>query len=110
MLHVPMRLLRTRCAPALLFVAAGCEPEGDSSNVPVVEVGEELSGGDTTVFDESREAFARPARNLDDKGREVFALGDHLFGRTWVTAPASAAGTDGLLPRVGQQPPRVGHQ
>jgi CxxC motif-containing protein (DUF1111 family) len=98
MLHSPMRLQRTRFTSALLLVAAGCEPEGESSSAPAVEAGEELSGGDTTVFDESREAFARPARNLDDKGREVFALGDHLFGRTWVTAPASAAGTDGLGP------------
>ena len=86
-------------APLALMLSAGCEGESepvDDSLSP--ELGEELSGGDTTVFDESREAFARPARNLDAKGREVFALGDHLFSRTWVTAPASAAGNDGLGP------------
>lgn len=63
-----------------------------------LEPGEELSGGETTVFDVTREAFARPAKNLSPEHREDFALGDHFFNRNWVTAPASAAGNDGLGP------------
>lgn len=80
------------------FVAACADDETSSPKTPAPDPGEELSGGDTTVFDESREAFARPARNLDTDGRETFALGDHLFNRSWVTAPASAEGNDGLGP------------
>jgi CxxC motif-containing protein (DUF1111 family) len=60
--------------------------------------GEELSGGETTVFDITGDAFARAARNLDQEGRNRFALGDHLFNRSWTTAPASAEGNDGLGP------------
>jgi CxxC motif-containing protein (DUF1111 family) len=62
------------------------------------EPGEELSGGETTVFDESREAFARPAKNLSVEHREDFSLGDHFFNRNWIIAPASAEGNDGLGP------------
>ncbi len=80
------------------LLLAACQAETLAPKTLEPEPGEELSGGETTVFDESREAFARPARNLDAVGREVFALGDHLFSRTWVTAPASAAGNDGLGP------------
>lgn len=91
-------LERTRLLPMVTLLLASCTQGSEALKVPVAEEGEELSGGETTVYDESREAFARPARNLDAHGRERFALGDHLFARTWVTAPASAAGTDGLGP------------
>lgn len=81
-----------------LLLVAGCEPEETTTPGLEPEPGEELSGGETTVFDLTREAFARPARNLTSEGREEFALGDHFFNRNWVTAPASAEGTDGLGP------------
>jgi len=85
-------------AVAGLGLPACGDDDTGGPTAPVPDPGEELSGGDTTVFDESREAFARPARNLDSEGRETFALGDHLFNRSWVTAPASAEGNDGLGP------------
>ncbi|NUP11975.1 MAG: c-type cytochrome [Polyangiaceae bacterium] len=86
---------------AFLVAAAcitACEPDETEPPPLEAEPGEAMSGGETTVFDVTREAFARPAKNLDADGREEFALGDHFFNRNWVTAPASAEGTDGLGP------------
>ena len=59
----------------LAVAGLGCVACGDDDTggptALAPDPGEELSGGDTTVFDESREAFARPARNLDAEGRET---------------------------------------
>ncbi len=88
------------CALVLPVAIAACEEESapppPSGLEP--EPGEELLGGDTTVLDETGNAFARAARNLSQEQKGTFALGDHQFNRTWVTAPASAEGTDGLGP------------
>lgn len=62
------------------------------------EPGEELSGGETTVFDSGRNAFTLPARNLHAERRNDFFTGNALFNRNWVTAPASTTGLDGLGP------------
>jgi CxxC motif-containing protein (DUF1111 family) len=62
------------------------------------EPGEELSGGETTVFDTSRNAFALTARNLRGERRDKFFVGNALFNRGWVIAPASTVGIDGLGP------------
>ncbi|MEJ7727981.1 MAG: di-heme oxidoredictase family protein [Polyangiaceae bacterium] len=84
---------------ALSAALAGCGDAGVPFPASIgPEPGEELSGGETTVFDVSREAFTRPGRNLSVDHREDFALGDHFFNRTWITAPASAEGNDGLGP------------
>lgn len=56
------------------------------------------SGGATTVYDTSRDAFSYSARNLDGPGRDRFLAGKGLFRRAWVTAPASTEGGDGLGP------------
>lgn len=53
----------------------------------------ELSGGEGTVFDTTKNAFAYPLRNLSSERRDDFAIGDHLFNRGWV--PAGAAGSSG---------------
>ena len=78
--------------------ACGDGDEGDPQPPSGAEPGEELSGGETTVFDLTRDAFARPAKNLSDEHRDEFSLGDHFFNRNWITAPASASGNDGLGP------------
>ena len=57
-----------------------------------------LLGGETTVFEEGPIAYSLPARNLDGARRDTFSLGDHFFNRSWVAAPASASGNDGLGP------------
>ena len=59
---------------------------------------EELSGGDTTVFDATRNAFSFPVRNILDEHRAAFFVGNSFFNQNWVVAPASTAGRDGLGP------------
>jgi CxxC motif-containing protein (DUF1111 family) len=60
--------------------------------------GDELLGGDTTVFDHGRNAFSLSARNLHGRRRDAFFVGNSLFNRNWVTAPSSTEGMDGLGP------------
>lgn len=60
--------------------------------------GEELAGGETTVFDATRFAFSYHARNLDDDGQSAFFVGNSFFKDNWVAAPASTEGRDGLGP------------
>ncbi|MBG02671.1 MAG: thiol oxidoreductase [Rhodospirillaceae bacterium] len=60
---------------------------------------ESLSGGTTTNrkrFD--RDAFSQPASNLSFEDRSPFFVGNGLFRRLWVTAPASTKSSDGLGP------------
>ncbi len=63
-----------------------------------VEPSEELSGGDTTVFDATSHAFELPAANLGTRKRRDFASGNAFFNDTWVQAPSSTVGRDGLGP------------
>lgn len=57
-----------------------------------------LAGGTTTVFNTSREAFAKPATNLPTGSLRDFTFGNKLFNTKWVTAPASVTSLDGLGP------------
>ena len=60
---------------------------------------ESLSGGSATNrkrFD--REAFSQPSANLSFAQRADFFVGNGLFRRLWVTAPASTRTADGLGP------------
>jgi CxxC motif-containing protein (DUF1111 family) len=96
---VRARRLRLSAVAIGTIAAVGCGDDGEPPTPAAgVEAGEELSGGDTTVFDTTRDAFARPAKNLSNEHRDEFSLGDHFFNRNWVTAPASASGNDGLGP------------
>ena len=63
-----------------------------------VDPSEALLGGDTTIFDDGDEAFAYPARNLSVDYRGPFQIGDGIFNRNWVAAPATPQGADGLGP------------
>ncbi|HEU0033096.1 MAG TPA: di-heme oxidoredictase family protein [Kofleriaceae bacterium] len=69
-----------------------------SSDPSAYEPGEELSGGDTTVFEAGKSAFSLAARNLKDERRDRFFVGNSMFNRGWVTAPSSTTGQDGLGP------------
>jgi len=64
--------------------------------IPVILVAE--SGGDTTAFTTTRNAFGLSARNLDTLERRTFAVGNSFFRQNWVTAPASTEARDGLGP------------
>ncbi len=66
-------------------------------NLTPVE-GEELSGGDTTVFDATDNAFGYSARNLRKDKKNSFFVGNSFFKQNWVIAPASTSARDGLGP------------
>ena len=79
----------------VLVIVASCAACGGGDGP---EPGEELSGGSSTVFDQSRDAFSFASPALKDERRDGFFVGNATFNRNWVTAPASAAGVDGLGP------------
>ena len=57
-----------------------------------------LPGGETTIFDASREAFTLPADNLNPRDFAQFFSGDTLFNTNWVNASSVVDGRDGLGP------------
>ncbi|MGH7789013.1 MAG: di-heme oxidoredictase family protein [Candidatus Binatia bacterium] len=65
---------------------------------PDLAFGDPLSGGSTTVFNQTISAFGQPARNLPLDQRTDFFVGNALFNRSWVSAPSSTVGSDGLGP------------
>jgi CxxC motif-containing protein (DUF1111 family) len=90
--------MRTRVAHALLALTAACGGSG-SGGTPSAEADEALSGGDLTVFDTTRDAYAQLAPNASREDREAFFAGNgSVFNRNWTTAPSSTSGTDGLGP------------
>jgi CxxC motif-containing protein (DUF1111 family) len=79
---------------AAVFFASGCGSESWERAEP----GEELSGGATTVFDASRNAFSFPAANLASERQTDFFVGNSFFKKNWVEAPASTSARNGLGP------------
>ena len=63
-----------------------------------LEAGEELSGGQATVFDTTPNAFSQPIPGLDRDQELLFFVGNSFFNQNWVTAPASTTARDGLGP------------
>lgn len=64
-----------------------------------LEPHENHSGGAGTSFHApTRNAFSHPAQNLAPAQRTRFRVGDAVFRKLWVTAPASTAASDGLGP------------
>lgn len=83
---------------AFLIVLASCQKD-DGVYIPLEpDENEALSGGETTVFDISPNAFGFQAPNLDDDNGLLFFTGNSLFNQNWVTAPASTTARDGLGP------------
>jgi len=76
----------------LLFNSTSLQASEDAIN-PL-----SLSGGDTTVFDVSRNAFTFSARNLHPDRKAQFFTGNSFFNENWVAAPASTSARDGLGP------------
>ncbi|WAS89894.1 di-heme oxidoreductase family protein [Nannocystis punicea] len=85
-----------RRLPVLLVLFLGSSCDGDPA--PALEPGEELAGGDTTIRDESPNAFSYSARNMSFERRQRFVVGNSFFNKNWVIAPASTTGRDGLGP------------
>ena len=61
------------------------------------------SGGETTAFNRTHNAFSLPLRNLTTEERRTFQVGDSFFTQNWVTAPASTTARDGLGPTFNAQ-------
>jgi len=60
---------------------------------------EENPGGAQTVrARQTTDAFSQPAANLSFEQRMTFSLGNGMFERVWVSAPASTLASDGLGP------------
>lgn len=87
-----------RALPLLAVVAAGLAPACADPDTEVIGPEDPRSGGATTVFDLTRDAFARPLANLKGERRDPFFLGNSTFNRPWIQAPASVADFDGLGP------------
>ena len=79
-------------------LAASCQA-GDHTGASAPPVSRSVeAGGEGTVFDTTISAFALPARNLGAEDRRAFVVGNSFFNDTWVIAPASTDGRDGLGP------------
>ena len=85
-------------ASVLAFVGCSDSEKVSPTTNPLLEENEELSGGDTTVFDATKDAFNRPVKNLRDDHEDAFFVGNSLVNRNWVVAPSSTEGLDGLGP------------
>jgi len=70
----------------------------NATDLAAVEPGEEYSGGDTTVFDDTRAAFSIPDRNLLLAHRTPFFVGHSFFNENWVAAGATVTSRSGLGP------------
>jgi CxxC motif-containing protein (DUF1111 family) len=84
----------TRFARVLGAVLAAACHEGGTDHDP----DELFSGGSATVIDDSRMAFAQALPALRGEREDEFFVGNAIFNRPWVTAPASVEMFDGLGP------------
>lgn len=88
-----------RIGAAIALPLMGCGAEVPTQNVGLQpEPGEELSGGETTVFETSPNAFSLSARNMAPERRSTFFVGNSFFKENWIIAPSSTDGRDGLGP------------
>ncbi len=60
--------------------------------------GEELLSGKFSILKSDRYAFTKPLKGMDKSQKIDFMLGERLFKTSWVPAPASTTGLDGLGP------------
>ena len=74
---------------AVWLVAGGCGAVGGAASP---------AAGSATVSDTTRDAFSLPAPSLTPAHRTAFFVGNSLFNRSWVAAPASVDSRDGLGP------------
>ena len=76
----------------------GCQGE-ERAELPQVELGERLPGGETTNTRLlGANAFLMPAANLNIEDEIAFYGGNGFFNQGWVEAPASTNARDGLGP------------
>lgn len=98
-----MRAAWTARAGALVLLSVACsegaEPNSQDAGGAHTIAPEELrSGGEATVVDDTRSAYARALPALEGGREALFFSGNVVFNRGWVTAPASVSDFDGLGP------------
>jgi CxxC motif-containing protein (DUF1111 family) len=90
-----------KAAALFIMVCALASMKGHSlraANLAFVDPGEEYSGGDTTVFDDTRAAFSMAGRNLSNAHRTPFFVGHSFFNDNWVAAGGTVTSRSGLGP------------
>ena len=75
-------------------------PESAPPGVPTDAEGEDTPGGTATTRESTntRDAFSRFSRGIGFEGEAKFKIGNAIFRRLWVSAPASTTSADGLGP------------
>ena len=73
---------------AAVLIVAAASPENNA----------ELSGGATTAFDTTHDAFSLSVRNLRDEHRAQFFVGHQFFHENWLAASGSVSERGGLGP------------
>ncbi len=96
-------LLATSSVLFVIFVMLVSACGNQNTDLLRPEKDEELSGGNSTVFDVSMNAFGQPAPILDAKQQTDFVVGNSFFKLNWVIAPASTTDRDGLGPLLNAQ-------
>ena len=81
-----------------IILVYGCSKEDVIYETLIPEENEAFSGGETTIFDVSVNAFGFQAPNLAGDNSLFFFTGNSLFNQNWVTSPASTTARDGLGP------------
>ncbi len=77
-------------------IAAVTQPAEDFSKV---ERYERRPGGAATAFKAiNRDSFSHPSANMDFERQLEFRVGNGIFRKVWVSAPASTKSSDGLGP------------
>ena len=90
----PWRLWVCAFFGVVLLSAIGCRQQDAPSIGAIVspspdylaylEEGEELSGGQTTIFDTTPDAFSRPVPGLEREQELLFFVGNSFFNQNWV--------------------------
>ena len=76
-----------------------CSKNDEEQYTPLTaEIGEQYSGGETTTFNKSEEAFGFFAPNLSFDEQADFEVGKSFFRQNWVAAPSSTTARDGVGP------------
>lgn len=82
----------------ICFQLFSCANTDDEYVALTPEEREQYSGGETTVFNISEEAFGFSAPNLTFDEQSDFGIGNSFFRQSWVSAPSSTTARDGLGP------------
>jgi CxxC motif-containing protein (DUF1111 family) len=85
-----------RTAAEAARVAAVVAPPADFSMAEPFEAN--AAGAATVRARANADAFSHPSANIGFEGEMTFKLGNALFRKTWIAAPASTLASDGLGP------------